>query len=185
MKGLASSLTKKQRVPTIERALMSFWMMLEWISFCLSQRTSCYAVVKRIAYLKRAAGFERSSSSEQEPGALAESLLQHYPPAFSSPWLVSQKEKLVPDLCWQTWVYFCTWLWHGGTLFCSLRTKILWCTSGHCHGETSICRASYSGRGGLGPTVACSLIHTPGNHYKPWAMFSVWQPSGLFYCSTE
>lgn len=52
MKRLASSLTKKQRGPISERALMSFWMMLGWISFCLLQRTSCHAVVKRIAYLK-------------------------------------------------------------------------------------------------------------------------------------
>lgn len=52
MKGLASSLTKKQRVPAIERALMSFWIMPSWISFCLSQHTSSYAVVKRTAYLK-------------------------------------------------------------------------------------------------------------------------------------
>ena len=52
MKGLTSSLTKKQRGPTSGRALISFWMMLGWISFCVSQHTSCHAVVKRIAYLK-------------------------------------------------------------------------------------------------------------------------------------
>lgn len=71
---------------------------------------------------ERAVSFARSNSSEQEPGTLAELLLQCYPPAFSSPCLVSQKEKLVPvpDLCWQTCVYFCTWLWHWGTLVCSL-----------------------------------------------------------------
>lgn len=89
---------------------------------------------------ERAVSFERSNSSEQEPGTLAESLLQRYPPACSSPCLVSQKEKLVPvpDFCWQICVYFCTRPWHWGTLFCSLRTKILWCTSGHCYRDENL-----------------------------------------------
>lgn len=138
MKGLASSLTKKQRVPTIERALMSFWMMLGWISFCLSQHASCYAVVKRIASLKGLLALKDQALLSRSHGQWQSHFCNTtYPPVFSSPWLVSQKEKLVPvpDLCWQTCVYFCTWPWHWGTLFRSWRTKILWCTPGHCHGE--------------------------------------------------
>lgn len=181
MKGLGSSLTEKQRVPTIERALMSFWMMLGWISFCFSQHTSCYAVVKRTAYLKGLLALKDqvllSRSRVQWQSHFCNTTL---PSSHLHDWSARKKSWSQSQMC------------AGSLVFTSVPDRAIevpcsvpWGPRYSDAPQGIAMESSNSRKHGLGPTVACSLIHTPGNHYKPWAMFLAWQPSALFYCSTE
>lgn len=140
------------------------------LTFFLWQHTLCYAVVKRTESLKGLPALQdKSFLSRNWQGQFCSSTL------LSMAGQTERKAVPVPSLCWQTYDYFCLATavpWHWGTLFCSLRTMIIWQTSGCCHGLKNIFRVSH-----------CSLIHTPSNHYQPWTMFCSVR-SGLFFFFT-
>lgn len=133
MKGLSSSWTKKQSVPTIKSALMSFWMISGWISI-FSQCTSCSAVVKRTAYLKGLLALQDQTLLSRSRGHLQNcfgnvTLL----PSRLHAWSARKKSWSQSQTCAGRLVF-------TSVPDCDIEVPwfVLWCTSGQCHREENL-----------------------------------------------